>query len=173
MGLSTSMADLCCATLYPTMYANFAIFRNFFRNCFFFRFKDNIVDPRSLVARKGADADHALVLAQEGFGTPGVLADILDSPESRTIDVETSFRIVRQIGNREGEAYTRVAFGVDARSPADELEQIPGVIPPQCPPDCKHVYWFYAVRFDPRAAGIDANRIIPGFNLGPQIFQQQ
>lgn len=37
-----------------------------------------------------------------------------------------------------------------------ELGKIPGVIPPYCPPDCKHVYWFYAVRFDPRAAGIDA-----------------
>jgi len=36
-----------------------------------------------------------------------------------------------------------------------ELSTIPGVIPPCCPPDCKHVYWFYAVRFDPKAAGID------------------
>ncbi len=36
-----------------------------------------------------------------------------------------------------------------------ELGQIPGVIPPVCPADCKHVYWFYAVRFDPQAAGID------------------
>ena len=38
-----------------------------------------------------------------------------------------------------------------------ELSKIPGVIPPVCPPGCKHVYWFYAVRFDPRAAGIDAD----------------
>ena len=38
-----------------------------------------------------------------------------------------------------------------------ELGKIPGVIPPCCPPDCKHVYWFYAVRFDPQAAGIDAD----------------
>lgn len=37
-----------------------------------------------------------------------------------------------------------------------ELGKIPGVIPPVCPADCKHVYWFYAVRFDPHAAGIDA-----------------
>jgi len=37
-----------------------------------------------------------------------------------------------------------------------ELGKIPGVIPPYCPSDCKHVYWFYAVRFDPRAAGVDA-----------------
>jgi len=37
-----------------------------------------------------------------------------------------------------------------------ELGKIPGVIPAWCPPDCKHVYWFYAVRFDPRAAGVDA-----------------
>jgi dTDP-4-amino-4,6-dideoxygalactose transaminase len=36
-----------------------------------------------------------------------------------------------------------------------ELGKIPGVIPPVCPPDCKHVYWFYAVRFEPHAAGID------------------
>ncbi len=38
-----------------------------------------------------------------------------------------------------------------------ELGRIPGVIPPVCPPDCKHVYWFYAVRFDPQAAGVDAD----------------
>jgi len=37
-----------------------------------------------------------------------------------------------------------------------ELGRIPGVIPPSCPPDCRHVYWFYAVRFDPQAAGVDA-----------------
>ena len=37
-----------------------------------------------------------------------------------------------------------------------ELGGIPGVIPPVCPPDCKHVYWFYPVRFDPQAAGVDA-----------------
>lgn len=36
------------------------------------------------------------------------------------------------------------------------LGEIPGVIPPSCPADCKHVYWFYALRFDPQAAGIDA-----------------
>jgi perosamine synthetase len=40
-----------------------------------------------------------------------------------------------------------------------ELAKIAGVIPPYCPPDCKHVYWFYAVRFDPQAAGIDADPI--------------
>jgi dTDP-4-amino-4,6-dideoxygalactose transaminase len=37
-----------------------------------------------------------------------------------------------------------------------ELGKIPGVIPPYCPEGCKHVYWFYAVRFDPKAAGVDA-----------------
>lgn len=36
-----------------------------------------------------------------------------------------------------------------------ELGKIPGVIPPYCPPDCKHVYFMYNVRFDPRAAGVD------------------
>jgi perosamine synthetase len=36
-----------------------------------------------------------------------------------------------------------------------ELSKIPGVIPPYCPPDCKHVYFMYNVRFDPRTAGID------------------
>jgi len=35
------------------------------------------------------------------------------------------------------------------------LSNIPGVIPPYCPPDCKHVYWFYNVRFNPEAAGVD------------------
>ncbi len=37
-----------------------------------------------------------------------------------------------------------------------ELGKIPGIIPPTCPEYGKHVYWFYAVRFDPQAAGIDA-----------------
>lgn len=36
-----------------------------------------------------------------------------------------------------------------------ELGKIPGVIPPYCPPECKHVYFFYNVRFNPRAAGVD------------------
>ena len=36
-----------------------------------------------------------------------------------------------------------------------ELGKIPGVIPPYCPPHCKHVYFMYNVRFDPRAAGAD------------------
>jgi len=38
-----------------------------------------------------------------------------------------------------------------------ELSKIPGIITPFCPPDCKHVYWFYAIRFDPKAAGMDVN----------------
>jgi len=38
-----------------------------------------------------------------------------------------------------------------------ELAKIPGIVPPVCPPDCKHVYWFYAVRFDPPAAGLDVD----------------
>ncbi|MBU0715152.1 MAG: DegT/DnrJ/EryC1/StrS family aminotransferase [Verrucomicrobia bacterium] len=36
-----------------------------------------------------------------------------------------------------------------------ELRKIPGVIPPYCPPDCKHVYFMYNVRFDPKAAGVN------------------
>jgi len=36
-----------------------------------------------------------------------------------------------------------------------KLSNIPGLIPPYCPPDCKHVYFFYNVRFDPKAAGVD------------------
>jgi perosamine synthetase len=36
-----------------------------------------------------------------------------------------------------------------------ELSKIPGVIPPYCPEDCKHVYFMYNVRFDPKAAGVD------------------
>jgi perosamine synthetase len=36
-----------------------------------------------------------------------------------------------------------------------ELAKIPGVIPPHCPPESKHVYFMYNVRFDPAAAGID------------------
>jgi len=38
----------------------------------------------------------------------------------------------------------------------DELSKLPGVIPPYCPPNCKHVYFMYNVRFDPQAAGVDA-----------------
>lgn len=36
-----------------------------------------------------------------------------------------------------------------------ELGQIPGVIPPYCPPESKHVYFMYNVRFDPQAAGVE------------------
>jgi len=36
-----------------------------------------------------------------------------------------------------------------------ELSKIPGIIPPYCPSECKHVYFFYNVRFDPHAAGLD------------------
>lgn len=36
-----------------------------------------------------------------------------------------------------------------------ELSKIKGVIPPYCPPDCKHVYFFYNVRFDPKSASVD------------------
>jgi len=36
-----------------------------------------------------------------------------------------------------------------------ELGKIPGVIPPYCPPECKHVYFMYNVCFDPQAAGVD------------------
>ncbi len=36
-----------------------------------------------------------------------------------------------------------------------ELGKIPGVIPPYCPPECRHVYFMYNVRFDPHAAGVD------------------
>jgi len=39
-----------------------------------------------------------------------------------------------------------------------ELGKIPGVIPPYCPPECKHVYFMYNVRFDPQAAGVDCER---------------
>ncbi|HNS31814.1 MAG TPA: DegT/DnrJ/EryC1/StrS family aminotransferase [bacterium] len=37
----------------------------------------------------------------------------------------------------------------------ENLGKIPGVIPPHCPPECKHVYFMYNVRFDPKAAGVD------------------
>jgi dTDP-4-amino-4,6-dideoxygalactose transaminase len=36
-----------------------------------------------------------------------------------------------------------------------ELGKIPGVIPPYCPPEYKHVYFMYNVRFDPKVAGVD------------------
>ena len=36
------------------------------------------------------------------------------------------------------------------------LGEIPGVIPPYCPPASKHVYFMYNVRFDPEAAGVNA-----------------
>ncbi len=37
---------------------------------------------------------------------------------------------------------------------SQELAKLPGVIPPYCPPDCRHVYFMYNVRFDPQAAGV-------------------
>ena len=36
-----------------------------------------------------------------------------------------------------------------------ELGKIRGVIPPYCPSDCRHVYFMYNVRFDPKAAGVE------------------
>ncbi|NUP99961.1 MAG: DegT/DnrJ/EryC1/StrS family aminotransferase, partial [Armatimonadetes bacterium] len=39
-----------------------------------------------------------------------------------------------------------------------ELAKIPGIIPPYCPPECKHVYFMYNVNFDPEAAGVKADR---------------
>jgi len=36
-----------------------------------------------------------------------------------------------------------------------ELSKIPGVLPPQCPPDCTHVYFMYNARFDPSKAGVN------------------
>ncbi len=38
-----------------------------------------------------------------------------------------------------------------------ELGKLPGIIPPYCPEDCKHVYFMYNVRFDPKAAGVDCD----------------
>ena len=38
-----------------------------------------------------------------------------------------------------------------------EFAKIPGLIPPFCPPDCKHVFWFYNLRFDSAAAGVDCD----------------
>jgi perosamine synthetase len=35
------------------------------------------------------------------------------------------------------------------------LSEIPGVIPPYCPPGSTHVYFMYNVRFDPEAAGVE------------------
>ncbi len=35
------------------------------------------------------------------------------------------------------------------------LGRLPGVITPYVPEGCKHVYFFYNVRFDPKAAGVD------------------
>ncbi|MDH4137722.1 MAG: DegT/DnrJ/EryC1/StrS family aminotransferase [Anaerolineae bacterium] len=47
---------------------------------------------------------------------------------------------------------TRIA---NANFLTQELSKISGVIPPYCPPEYKHVYFFYNVRFDPEAAGVD------------------
>ena len=38
---------------------------------------------------------------------------------------------------------------------AEQLRQIPGVIPPEVPEDRTHVYHLFRVRFDPQAAGVD------------------
>ena len=36
-----------------------------------------------------------------------------------------------------------------------QIQELPGVIPPRVPPDRSHVYHLYRVRFDPLAAGLD------------------
>ncbi|MFC1561188.1 hypothetical protein ACFL4V_01790 [Candidatus Latescibacterota bacterium] len=40
-------------------------------------------------------------------------------------------------------------------TPDPRIGKNTGVIPPYCPPDYKHVYWFYAICLDPKAAGVD------------------
>ena len=47
---------------------------------------------------------------------------------------------------------TRIA---NANFLTQQLGKIPGIIPPHCPSESKHVYFMYNVRFDPKAAGID------------------
>jgi perosamine synthetase len=47
---------------------------------------------------------------------------------------------------------TRIA---NANYLTSELGKLPGILPPYCPPDCKHVYWMYNIRFDPGLAGVD------------------
>lgn len=37
----------------------------------------------------------------------------------------------------------------------EEFRKIPGVIPPYCPPESKHVYFMYNIRFDAKAAGLN------------------
>lgn len=39
----------------------------------------------------------------------------------------------------------------------EELGKIDGVIPPYCPPELKHVYFMYNVRFDAKVAGLGCN----------------
>jgi len=39
----------------------------------------------------------------------------------------------------------------------EKLAKFAGVIPPYCPSECKHVYFMYNVRFDPKAAGVDCD----------------
>jgi perosamine synthetase len=39
----------------------------------------------------------------------------------------------------------------------EQLAKFPGIIPPYCPPECKHVYFMYNVNFDPKAAGVDCD----------------
>ena len=53
------------------------------------------------------------------------------------------------------DAYNDVRIA-NAKTLTRELSKIPGVIPPYCPPECKHVYFMYNIRFDPKAAGVDA-----------------
>ena len=38
---------------------------------------------------------------------------------------------------------------------SEQLDEVPGVIPPRVPADRSHVYHLYRVRFDPQAAGLD------------------
>jgi perosamine synthetase len=52
--------------------------------------------------------------------------------------------------------YNRIRIA-NAQYLSRHLAEIPGVIPPYCPPpaECTHVYFMYNVRFDPAAAGVD------------------
>jgi hypothetical protein len=57
----------------------------------------------------------------------------------------------RRAGPRPTEAPERIERHADPQFgiPDSRTGQDPRHHPAHCPPDCKHVYWFYAVRFDP------------------------
>ena len=133
-----------------------------------------IVDSNSGKARGVAFIDQNTKKAYEAFGKVVVLcASTIES--TRLLFNSATRQHPAGLGNSSGVLGHYLMDHVGGGGPqqaqawreananylTQELSKIPGVIPPYCPPECKHVYFMYNVRFDPAAeSGLPSRRRI-------------